>query len=313
LAGRGDVVVAKTDPPLLSVVAAPIAWLKGARRINWLQDLFPEVATALGIGGKGVAKPVVQFLKAMRNSSLRAADTNVVLGELMAGRVRAVGVADERIRVIANWSDGEQISPIAPENNSLRREWGLSDKFVIGYSGNFGRVHEFDTLLGAMRVLSKLEAARDLAFLFIGGGAQREKLQAAIGDGGFANVLFQPYQPRERLAESLSVADLHLVSLLPPMEGLIVPSKFYGIAAAGRTTAFIGDPEGEIPRLLKQHECGFTVAPGECERLALQLIELAAEPMRCREMGARARALFEREYDQKIAFEKWEALLDELK
>lgn len=313
LAKRDDIVIAKTDPPLLSIVAAPVAGLRRAKLVNWLQDVFPEVAEALNIGRRGMAQPGVRLLKALRNETLRRANANVVIGDLMAERLRQVGVRETRIRVITNWADGAQIRPVSPEVNTLRKAWGLDGKFVVGYSGNFGRVHEFETLLSAMHLLAGQEARSAIAFLFIGAGAQREKLQTAIGKDGFTNVQFQPFQPRNKLAESLSVADVHLVSLRPAMEGLIVPSKFYGIAAAGRATAYIGDTDGEIPRYLNQHGCGFAVAPGEGEALAQRLYELAAEPERCYEMGARARALFEREFEQKIAIGKWEALLTELK
>jgi colanic acid biosynthesis glycosyl transferase WcaI len=310
---RGNIVIAKTDPPLLSIIVAPIAGLKGAKFVNWLQDLFPDVAEALDIGRGGMAQPGVRLLKALRNTTLRLADANVVIGDLMAERLRQVGVRETRIRVIANWADGTIITPVSCEVNPLRKAWGLDGKFVVGYSGNFGRAHEFETLLSAMRVLTGWNTRSNIAFLFIGAGAQREKLQAAISKDGFTNVQFQPYQPGDKLAESLSVADIHLVSLQPAMEGLIVPSKFYGIAAAGRATAYIGDTNGEIPRYLKQHKCGFAVAVGEGEALAQRLNELAAEPERCYEMGARARALFEREFDQKIAIGKWEQLLSEIR
>ena len=96
-------------------------------------------------------------------------------------------------------------------------------------------------------------------WLFIGGGALYQDLQAQVERRRLTSVHFRPYQPSERLAESLSVADVHLVSLRPELEGLIVPSKFYGIAAAGRPTIFVGDKDGEIAQLIARHACGQTV------------------------------------------------------
>ena len=118
-----------------------------------------------------------------------------------------------------------------------------------------------------------------------------------------------PYQPRERLAETLGAADVHLVSLNPKLEGLIVPSKFYGIAAAGRPTLFIGAPDGEIARLVEEFECGFTVAPGDGKGLADRILQLAQDPQLCATLGARARAAFEKHWDKSHAVEKWEEVL----
>src|SRR5690348_17281726 len=103
LARRGDVVIAKTDPPMLSLVAAPVCWLRGARLVNWLQDIFPETAGALGVGGRG-ANVLYRVLRWFRDRSLNAAHTNVVIGERMAERVCGLGISPERVRVIANWA-----------------------------------------------------------------------------------------------------------------------------------------------------------------------------------------------------------------
>jgi hypothetical protein len=86
LARSGDVVIAKTDPPMLSVIAAPVCRLRGARLVNWLQDIFPEAAQAVGVGGR-VARTPYGLMRWLRNGSLTAAHMNVVLGERMAERV----------------------------------------------------------------------------------------------------------------------------------------------------------------------------------------------------------------------------------
>jgi glycosyltransferase involved in cell wall biosynthesis len=134
VAGHGDIVVAKTDPPLLSVLAMRAAERRGAHLVNWFQDLYPEVAVQLGVPLLG--GPLGQTLAHMRDRSLKAAAANVVVGHRMAERVLARGAAPDRVHVIHNWSDDEQISPVPHAENMLRREWGLEDKFVIGYSGN---------------------------------------------------------------------------------------------------------------------------------------------------------------------------------
>jgi len=303
---RGDVLVAKTDPPMISVMAAAVARLKGARLVNWLQDLYPEVAVVLGV--PGLVTPLVSALEFLRNRSLRAASMNVVLGHRMRQRIEKLGVAPERVTVIPNWSDGHHIRPISRSDNPLRRDWGLGERFVVGYSGNFGRSHEFGTVLDAA---ARLSSDATVAFLFIGGGAQREGVEREVAQRSLGNCVFQPYQPRDALAGSLGAADVHLVTLKPELEGLIVPSKIYGVLAAGRPVLFVGDRHGELGELVESQRIGFVVDPGDAAALETHIRWLAAHDDEWQAMGSRARALFEARFDRHIALSGWSALLDD--
>jgi glycosyltransferase involved in cell wall biosynthesis len=331
-AQAGDVVVVKTDPPMLSLVAGPIARLKGARYINWLQDLFPEIATALGIGSTRTQKWAASLLRWLRDLTLQYAEANVVLGEHMSARLKKRNVPPERITIIANWADGNKIRPIERRRNALRQEWGLGDAFVVGYSGNLGRAHGFETLLSAVAQLEAHQKAstnaRSLAnagdsvwhhedpacrhqirWLFIGGGTQTEKLRDAVLERRHESVMFRPYQSRERLSESLSAPDVHLISLKPNLEGLIVPSKYYGIAAAGRPAIFVGNPDGELARIIRESETGFVIRDGDGVGLAEAILKLAGNSELATEQGERARKLFESKYDFAHAITAWENLI----
>lgn len=307
LLSPGDIVVAKTDPPLLSI---PVSWSGHAREaivVNWLQDLFPEVAAVLAPGWMpGWAG---SLLTSLRDLTLRRASMNVVLGPSMAQRLRDRGVCDSRIVEIPNWADPDAIRPIDSAQSATRQALGLSDRFVVGYSGNFGRAHEFATLLGAARILA---ADPGFAFLMTGGGAQRAPLQAAVQEQALTSFVFQEYQPPERLSDNMAASDLHLVSLLPALEGLIVPSKIYGILAAGRPALFIGDSRGEVATLLKEHGCGVVVQIGDSEGLARQLRALRADRGRLAEMGARARALAVSRFTSGHAANAWLSLVSRL-
>jgi colanic acid biosynthesis glycosyl transferase WcaI len=308
LARPGDLIVAKTDPPLLSLPVVAAARRRGAGLINWLQDLYPEVAVALGV--PLLRGPSGQQLARRRNRSLQAAEANVVVGELMADKLAALGVAPARIHVIPNWCNDAELRPLPPADNPLRQAWGFQDKFVFGYSGNLGRAHEFDTVLAAA---ASLRDDFRFVFLMIGGGKLYDELRSAVEREGLAGTFrFMPYQPRDTLAQSLGVCDAHWVSLNPKLEGLIVPSKFYGIAAAGRPIVMIGDPDGELGRLVTAQSCGFAVKPGDAEALVGVLRRLANEPDTVAQMGARARHLLEARFSRAAALERWRQLLDRL-
>jgi len=303
---RGDLVVAKTDPPLLGVVVAWAARIRGARTINWLQDLYPEVASALGL--KLMEGPVGAALRIVRNRGLRSAATNVVIGELMAERLRSEGIGDEQIAVIPNWTDDLALFEDVAGTQSLRRSWGFKeDDFVIGYSGNLGRAHEWATMFAAAK---RLRGEADVRFLFIGDGHHLEALKSAVASEGLTSFLFQPYQPRERLAQSLAVADLHWISLRPQLEGLIVPSKFFGVAATRRPVLAVAAADGELGRLISRFACGAVVEPGDSEGLADVLMSLRADPSTRRTLGLRARAMLDAHFTRSAALGRWVEVLN---
>lgn len=308
VARSGDILVAKTDPPLLSVLAMRAAKRRGAQLVNWLQDLYPEVAVQLGVPLLG--GPLGQALAHMRDRSLKAAAANVVVGQRMAERVLARGAAPDRVHVIHNWSDDEQISPIPHAENMLRREWGLEDKFVIGYSGNLGRAHEFKTILAASE---HLRASPHIVFVFIGGGHLWDELARAVKQRGLDHQFrFFPYQTQTLLKYSLCVADVHWISLRPELEGLVVPSKFYSITAAGRPVIAITAKNGEIARLVEEYECGLAIEPGNADALAEVLMFLSNDNERVAAMGRRARAMLEAHFTRRQAVERWRQVLENI-
>jgi colanic acid biosynthesis glycosyl transferase WcaI len=305
LVREGDIVIAKTDPPMLSLVAAMVTRLRGGKLINWLQDLFPEIAAAADIGwAKG---SVGQILARLRDWSLHCGRQNVVVGEKMREVLTARGIEAQKITVISNWADGDAIRPVTRAENPLRKKWGLEGKFIVGYSGNLGRVHEFDTVLGAM---TELRGDEGKWFLFIGAGKQRQMMETECKARGVTAVSFLPYQGREDLVWSLGVPDVHLVTLLPQMEGLVVPSKVYGITAAGRPILNIGALSGEVAQFIHKHECGTTIEPGDVRGLVAAITHLSDDDIYRATLGANARKALENYYEMHHALQKWTKMLD---
>jgi len=307
LARPDSVVIAKTDPPMLGSLTVGPTHARGACFVNWIQDLFPEIAERAGVALMG--GPVAGALKRLRRRALAGAAATVVIGEGMAQAVRATGAAAEgSVHVIPNWADGAAIRPMPRESGALRDAWGLTDKFVVGYSGNMGRVHALDTVIDAAARLADDAGVR---FLFVGGGSQLPSLREAVARRRLGNVVFAPYQPRESLARSLAVPDVHLCTLDPRFEGLAVPGKVYGIMAAGRPCIAVGAKEGEIAQLLARGGFGSAVEAGDGEALARAIGHMRSLGADLGELGARARRLFEAEFDLPIAVQRWAEVLEE--
>lgn len=299
----GDLVVVMTDPPLLGTSLGALVERRGARCVHWLQDLFPEVAE--GVYGRG-ARLLAMPLRWRRDRGLRRAAMVVTISGSMAALVAAAGVPRERIATIENWTDDEAIQPLAAGANPLRRDWGLEGKFVVGYSGNLGRAHDWRTLL---EVATELRERDDIRFLLVGGGRGQQAFVAAARARGLDNVLLKPYQPRERLAHSLTLPDLHWLSLHPALEGCIFPSKWYGILASGRPALFVGDTRGELSMALSEIGSGLAVSPGDIDSTRTFIEKLASDASSATEMGRLARAYLETRNTRQAALKRWESLL----
>jgi colanic acid biosynthesis glycosyl transferase WcaI len=306
LANQEDVIVPMTDPPCSRFLRC--GWRDGEVRgaINWFQDIYPEVATELGVPlMKG---PVRKLLTSARNASLRTAHVNVVVGERMAEKVAQLGAASDRIEVIPNWCDDETVVPVDPKSNPLRTQWHLQDKFVVGYSGNLGRAHEFETVLAASE---HFRNDPRIVFLFIGGGHRSDELARRVKAQGLTDkFLFLPYQSNELLKYSLSVPDIHWISLRPELEGLIVPSKVYGIAAAGRPIIAVTANDGEIAKLVKAYDCGIVAEPGNSDGMKKAIIQLSTNAAAATAMGRRARAMLEARFTRGHALKRWQEVVD---
>lgn len=278
----GTIVVAMTDPPLLGWGAWLTARARGAAIVHWVQDVYPEIAIALsGQRWLGVLYP-------FRNAAWRRADGCVVVGADMADLLADAGVARERIHVIPNRAPAGVRSLAPLEAAPLRRAWDLEGKFVVAYSGNLGRVHDLDPILDV--AAARRDDAR-VVFLFIGDGPQRARLEEAARERALANVQFRPSQPRSHLAETLAVADLHLVTLRAGCERFVFPSKFHGAVAANRPMLFIGPATAEPARLIREHQVGFAFTRDETAAAAATVGRLAADPGEMAALAGRVRAL----------------------
>lgn len=305
---RGDVVVCLTDPPLISVLVYGLTKLKRARVVNWLQDIYPEVATELGFGSsRNIAIRGMRFL---RDRSWRKAYANVCIGERMKDRVKSLGVDPNRVRVIQNWTNEVALTPLPVTNNPLRAEWGLDEEsVVICYSGNLGRAHDIDTMLDAGRRLV-VSGEKHLQFLFVGGGVKQALLPAVAAEPNIGpHFQVRGYRPRGELQLSLAVADVHWLSLEPELEGLIVPSKFYGAVAAARPIIFVGDTNGEIARLIAEAECGKSFAKGNVNDLAKYVRELSHDAELRQRLGENGRRYCEQHLTKAARISEWDDLL----
>ena len=299
-----DVVVTLTSPLLVGVLGWLESLLKRTRHVHWCMDLFPDTGLLFGIVKEhGLAHRVCAFFT---RRYLRGAGGVVAISPYMIERIKPYGVPEDRIHVVPVWAVGKDLRPIARPANGFLREHGLQDKFVIMFSGNLELGGDMDTLLGA---LAALRDDRDIVFVLISEGPRLERFREMSACASLCNVLFLPYQDRDKLAYSLSAGDVHVVTNKSGLGGLRVPCKTYGVLAVGRPILYIGEPNCEIADLVRDHELGFVIQERDVQALVRAVRELRDNPARRREISVRARALFETDYQAEPNIDRWNTIL----
>jgi glycosyltransferase involved in cell wall biosynthesis len=303
---RPDVVMCLTDPPFIGAVAELVANRFHAPVLVSTQDVFPEIAVKLG----RLTNPfVIVVLRLFVNFSLRRADRVVVIGETMKQRVIEKGVRADRIRVISNWGDAEKVTP-QPRENRWSKRHDLVDKFVVMHFGNVGHAQDLDTLVRATTLLRDID---DLVVPIIGVGARLVELKELAETLEADQVRFLPWQDYERRAESIAAAHLHVVGLARGLAGYIVPSRMWGVLAAGRPVIAAAEDESETAAVVRATGCGVVVPPGNPLRLAQAIRAAHDGEYDLEEMGRRARHYAETENDRSLAMERYRKELRELR
>jgi putative colanic acid biosynthesis glycosyltransferase WcaI len=296
-----DVVLAMTDPPFEGIVGAFVAMLKRKPFVYNIRDMYPDMA----VGGS-IVKPglMARVWEKLHRWALRHATRVIVLGEDMKARIAAKGVAPERIEIVR---DGVETSatPAATSDfdadiiQTIRGTFG----FVLLHAGNLGFYGAWETLIAAAR-----ELQRDgVGLVFVGDGAQREQLQTLAADS--RNVRFLPFFSSSKITSVLAAADAHVITIKRGLEGVVVPSKMYGILAAGRPIVAIAPKETDAATLSIREDFGCAADPDKLDEVVSVVRRLIADPQRLAAMGAAARSAAPR-YARSTEIEKFAAILE---
>jgi putative colanic acid biosynthesis glycosyltransferase WcaI len=280
---RPEVVVALTDPPIIGLAALLTARRQGAKVVFWCQDVFPEVAWLLDDFQN---QTVNRLLDRINRQLIRQADRVVALGGTMRQRlIVGKGADPQKVTVMHNWDDCEAIVP-GPKRNAFSLTHGLAEAFVVMHSGNLGQSQGLESLIDAAGLL---RSYHDLQVVLVGDGTTRPALEARVRAQGLSNVRFLPYQPKAGVTESFATADVFVIALKRGLAGYIVPSKLYGILAAGRPYVAAVEEACEVAAITRQYQCGLLAEPGDPKDLAEQILTLYHDRALAQRLGANAR------------------------
>jgi putative colanic acid biosynthesis glycosyltransferase WcaI len=282
LFAKCDLILAMTDPPFQGIVGAFVAMMKGKPYVYNIRDLYPEMAIGGLIVGPGLLSRVWEKL---HRWALRRAACIIVLGEDMRARILAKGMEPSRVVVVR---DGAETFPAslplpAPEPEVVRAIRG-NFSFVLVHAGNLGFYGAWSTLITAARKL----ASDGVGLVFVGAGAQQKQIEAAAA--GSSNIRFLNYFPASEIPSVLAAADAHVITVKRGLEGVIVPSKMYGILAAGKPIVAVAPQETDAAAIGCQRGFAVSADPDKPEEVAAVVRALAYNVRKVKSMGEAARA-----------------------
>lgn len=275
-----DAVILTTAPPFLSIVGCLANLIFKLDYICLVYDLYPDVVVELGVISQHNA--IAKLWNLINGVIWQQSKEIVVLSETMKQRIIAQHPAiANKISVIHNWADPGWIKPIPKQENWFAQQYQIQDKFTVLYSGNLGHCHDMDTILNA----AKLLRGKPVQFVFIGAGAKYQQCQDTVAEFELNNCLFLPYQDRANLPYSLTACDLALVSIAPGLEGVVAPSKVYGILAAGKAIAAVCESHSYLRSIIDNAHCGMAIDNHDSQKLAEFIITLVTNPDLANSMG----------------------------
>lgn len=282
---RYDLVLVTTAPPMVAIAAFIYKALTGIPYVYVVYDLEPDLAVRLDVVSG--SNPCAAAFRLLQASCLRSAAKVIALGRCMKNHlIASYGLEPGQVDVIPIGYDPSSLWPMS-HRTLFRAAHGLEDKFVVLYSGNLGRHHNFDTVLDAAKTL---QASRpDVRFVLVGGGFQEEHIRNRIAAEKIDNTALYPFVGKEDLPDLMATADLSIITHERRLEGLCVPSKFYSVMASGRPILAMVSPETEIGWVIEESGCGVRVDHDTSDQLADAVVRLADDPEALERMGVNAR------------------------
>jgi colanic acid biosynthesis glycosyl transferase WcaI len=282
VAPRPDVILCPSPPLTVGVSAWLVGLVRRCPFVYNVQEIYPDIAINLGALK---SRPVIWVLKGLERWVYRRATAITVIAPRMLENLVRKGVPREKLRVIPNFVDTEDLHP-APKSNDFSRSLGISEKFVLTYAGNLGPAQGLTTMVEAADLL---RAIPDIHFLIIGGGTSEKDLSGIVERLRLPNLTLLPYHPYSMMLQIYAASDLCLVPQALETGSDAVPSKIYRIMACARAVLAVTEPTSDLARLVLDSGCGISVRPNDPAELATVIERLCQVRLRCSEMGIAGR------------------------
>lgn len=301
-----DLVMAISTPLQLGVAGDFISRLRGVPFVFCIKDLVPDLGIALGLLRNPYA---VRAARIMERYVYRRADAIVAICDGFVDNLKAKHVPESKIHLIPDWVDTQFISPQAG-SGEFRKAHGIAEEsFLVLHSGNMGAKQKLENLVEAAEILRD---ERQVLFLLVGDGSERDRLQRYAAEKRLPNVNFLPLQPRESMPEMLAAADALVVNQSAALVGMVIPSKLLTYMAAGRPVVAAVNPDSEAASCVRRSECGIVVPPEQPQALAAAIRNVYSDRAWCLRMGASGRDYAEKRFARDLILPRYEGLLSRI-
>ncbi len=293
-----------TSPPFLGSIGWFVSLFRKHQYVTLLYDAFPQIGIWVGTFKSG--SMIERVWMALNRRKYKRAQEAIVLcsaaKELVAG---SYPINPEHIHIIPNWADGDELFPKAKADSLIAQEQGFVDDFILLYSGNMGLYYDFDTVLNAAKLLE----GEPFKLVLVGGGGKRSEIEEYVKEHNMTNVVMLPYQPIEKLNESLNSCDASLVTIAKGIEGISFPSKLYTSLAVGKAIVALSEDWSELRTIVEQSDCGIWSELGDSQGLADKLKVLIYNKERTQAMSKNARVVFDKGYTRQVCAAKYAEVL----
>lgn len=303
-----DVIFTISQPPVLGGLLGRIGKrLKKAKLIYNIQDFNPEQIEAVGYSKSTF---ILKLMRCIDNTNIKKADKILLVGRDQFETLEKRNVSfKEKGILINNWTDDENIYPLKVDDEvlELKKLYNLQEKFIIMYSGNLGLYYDLENII---KIAKEFLDKKDLAFVFAGEGAMKSRLEKYKIDNELNNIYFLPYQPKEKLNISLNMADIHLVVNSKGVKGVSVPSKLYGVMAAGKPVLGVLEEGSEARMIIEESNCGYCISPGDYRGISKTIEEIYKNRIAMKQYGENARRYLKANLAKDISLDKYKELIN---
>lgn len=303
---RGDTVLVVTNPPPLPFTTRLACWLRGSRCMLLIHDVYPDVLVPTGFVKRDSL--TYRVINVLCRRLFRSMHQIITIGRDMQQRVVAkYPPLASKCSVIPNWCD-ESIHPLSQEENPLRKQLQLDNRFVVLYSGNLGRTHGLETIARAAKLVED-EGLSEIQWLVCGDGGGRASFEATCQELGLTSVMVRDFFPRDQLINSLNCGDVGIISFIPGMAGISVPSRMYNFFAAGKPVIGVTDPDSELALTITENKIGWVVEPDDHQKLAACVREIYLNQDQLPSWQQRSRSVAVQKFSRKQALDAYRNLL----
>lgn len=302
---KQDYIFTISQPPILGGTLGVVGkWLKGGKLIYNIQDFNPEQTMAVGYAKN---KLLLNLVMTVDKFSCKRANEVIVVGrdmqETLKGRFKNKKVPKNTF--INNWINEKEIYPLEqnhPKIIDFKKKYDLEDKFIIMYSGNIGLYYDLENII---KVIEEFKESKDVAFVFIGDGTIKSKIEEYVINNKLDNIVFIPYQDKSDLIYSLNAADIHWVVNAKGIKGVSVPSKLYGVMASGKPVLGVLDEGSEARLIVEESNCGVCSEPGNYKQISKNLRYILENKSEVQLLGINGRKYLEANLTKDVSINKY--------